>query len=118
MPIKSFLTLFVFLLASCTGTQKAENPMVGKWSTTTSCESALLLSKNHQISGQDVIGTWEERKDFAELNIAQKSQGKYRFVQVLVSKPSAKKMNIIQVVYPEETWAWPQKIGDTLYKCG
>lgn len=117
MPIKSFIFIIIFCFLGSCADKKVENPTVGKWSTDKSCHAPLLLSSNYQISGQDVIGTWEERKDFTELNIAKKSNGQYIFVQVLVTKPSAQKMTILQIVFPEQTWSWPQKIGDTLYKC-
>ncbi len=116
MFIRLLFIFLIFVLSGCSNKAKI-NPIVGKWSTERTCKSGLVLTKNHQISGNKVIGTWEERKDFVEFNIAQKTKGKLRFVQVLTTKPSAQKMQILQIVYPEQNWPWHQRIGDTLYKC-
>ncbi len=116
MFIRYFIFICIAALSSCTVFEN-ENPIVGKWSLEKSCHSALLLTKNHQISGGAIIGTWEERKDFIELNIAQKTKGQLQFVQVLTTKPASKKIRILQIVYPEKDWPWEQNIGDILYKC-
>lgn len=109
--------VFFIAITACVGS-KTSHPIAGKWSQNKSCKQALTLTQNHQISGKNIIGTWEARKDFLELNIAQKKGGEFEFVQVLTTKPAQQKMKILQIVYPEHSFAWPQKINDNLYKCG
>lgn len=116
MMIKFIFVASFFILSACVE-KKPSHPVVGKWSTEKSCQHSLTLTQNHQISGKNVIGTWEARKDFLELNIAQKKGAKFEFVQVLTTKPSGQKMRILQIVYPEHDFPWPQKINDTLHKC-
>ncbi len=90
--------------------------ITGKWSIEKSCRSNIVLTKNKQIVGKEIIGTWDFKGDLLELNIASK-KGKEQYVQVLITPISKRKMKILSVQFPFQPWDWPQKKHSIIKKC-
>ncbi len=90
--------------------------ITGKWSIENSCRSSIVLTKNKQVVGQDIIGTWELRGDLLELNISSKKGGE-QYAQVLITPISKRKMKILSVQFPFQSWDWPQKKHSIIKKC-
>lgn len=110
------ITLLSLSLNTVVQAKVNHNYITGKWSIENSCNSHLVLTKNKQIVGKEIIGTWDLQGDLLEFNIASKS-GKEQYAQVLLTPISKRKMKILSVQFPFEPWSWPQKKHNVIKKC-